>query len=471
MKKYLVHAIGKTKGKPRIFLQSLDLLASGFAPGKTYSRKVDHEKQRITLEIATNGEYVVCRKEKAGKEVPVIDINSSQALAAFDGMQAVRVVIQENTILILPLASELKRTQRLDRLQKNLSSDTVTTAGLSFGGGVLDHAAHAGLHDAGLKAKLSAAIEIDADLLEHATSNNDIWDENTIAIAAPMQELVQDDAAMSKLPHVDILCAGIPCSGASVAGKAKRGLEMMEAHPEVGHLVASALMVINRIQPAVVVIENVPNYAHSASAHILRSHLRDSGYEVQEAVLDASVFGCLEARTRWFMIAATLCLNIDLQGLEPAATPVRHINDILDPIGPEAPDWRTFEYLKTKEIRDAAKGNSFAMQTVSPQSTSCMTLRRGYAKGGSTDPLLVHPNNPNLLRQFTVAEHARIKDVPIHLANGLSKTEGHALLGQGVAYKPVRALFKRIGQSLQKWQKQAGTSSINLGYNLLQATG
>ena len=471
MKKYLVRAVGKNKGRARVFLESLALGVVGFEPGKTYNRLVDKEKKQVTLEISQNGSYVVCRKEKAGQCIPVIDINSSEALSMFEGMQAVRVVMMENTILILPLASEVKRQQRLERLQRNLDAGIVTTAGISFGGGVLDHAAHFGLKEAGIDAQLAVANEIDADLLEHAMQNNDIWTANTIGLAAPMQEVVQDDAAMSRLPHVDILCAGIPCSGASIAGKSKRGLNMMESHPEVGHLVASALMVINRLQASVLVIENVPEYADTASAHILRSHLRDSGYAVQETVLNAAEFGCLEARTRWFMVSATNGINIDLTGLKPLLTPVRHLSEIMDPIGPDATDWRTFDYLKAKEVRDEQRGNSFSMQVFTPDSTSCATLRKGYAKGGSTDPLLAHPSNPGLLRQFTVNEHARIKDVPAHLVQGLSKTDGHVLLGQGIAYKPVKALFQRIGEALLAWHAQSQKQSGAIGYSLLRATG
>ena len=54
---------------------------------------------------------------------------------------------------------------------------------------------------------------------------------------------------MKQLPKLDILEMGLPCSGASRAGKAKRGLEVMEDHPEVGHLVYAALAIINRVQP------------------------------------------------------------------------------------------------------------------------------------------------------------------------------------------------------------------------------
>lgn len=473
MKSYVVRKLGSNKGSPRVYLDIDAMSAAGFAPGKTYNRTIDEDNRRLVLTTELNGNYVVSKKERNGQELPIIDINSCHALKMFEGMEMVRIVVSSNTIHVLPLASEVKRASRLALLKTNLEAGVVTTAGISFGGGVLDHASHAGLLEAGISAELKIANEIDEDLLNHAIEHNDIWRSDTIGIAAPMQELVCDDAAMRRLPATDIFCAGIPCSGASQAGRSKRKLSMMEDHPGVGHLIASAIMLINRINPAVCVIENVPPYADTASAQILRQHLRDTGYDVQEQVLSAREFGCLENRQRWFLVAATRGIQINLEGLAPVAYPVKKLSDVLEDIGPDAADWRTFDYLKTKEIRDAAKGNSFAMQVVTPASTSCPVLRKGYFKAGSTDALLSHPTDPDLLRQLTVTEHARVKQVPEHLVTGMSKTDGHALLGQGIAYAPVKALFKRIGECILQW-KDGLTSQVSVPTivtNLLRATG
>lgn len=473
MNRYYVRSLTEGKGQPRVYLDISGIEEQGFAPGANYKRTVNIEKARITLTVDPEGPYLVSSKERSGRKIPVIDINSAAALKPFEGMKALRVVVEENSITILPMASEANRKSRLDRLAHNMGEGEITTASLSFGGGVLDNAAHAGLTQAGVNARLAMANEIDEGFMEQALHHNDVLRRDTITIAAPMQELVQDHAAMSRLPKVDMLVAGLPCSGASQAGASKRKLEHMERHPEVGHLAASFLMVINRIQPATIVLENVVNYSATGSADIIRNHLRDSGYDVHETTLNAADFGCLEARERWFLVAVTRGIQLDLSNLTPIMKPVRRIADVLEPIGPEADDWRTFDYLKTKEVRDAAKGNSFAMQVITPESTSCPVLRRGYAKGGSTDPLLAHPTNPDLLRQLTVTEHARIKEVPSSLVQGMSKTDGHALLGQSVAYTPVKALFARIGAALLDWadQGRGAQDTQALNYRLNLATG
>jgi DNA (cytosine-5)-methyltransferase 1 len=471
LKGYVVRSITECKGSPRIYLDISAMADAGFEPGKTYVRDVDDKNPRITLVVQKNGTHVVSRKEKGNKVQPIIDVNNIELLKPFAGMKAVRIVVQPNKIHILPLASETKRLKRLQSLRENLEQGEITTGGISFGGGVLDHAGHAGLADAGIRARLVMANEIDADLLTHACEHNEIWNKDTVGLAAPMQELAQDDWAMARLPRQNLLTLGIPCSGSSQAGKSKRKLAMMECHPHVGGLIAPAIMIINQTQPAVLVVENVTQYELVASAQILRSWLRDSGYKVQEVTLASNEWGSLENRVRWFLVAASAGIDINLEGLAPALKPLRKLGEILDPIGPEDQDWRTFEYLKIKEIRDSIRGNCFAMQVVTPESTSVPTIRAGYAKGGSADPLLAHPTNPDLLRQLTVDEHARAKDVPLHLVTGLNKTDGHKLLGQGVAYRPVRALFERIGQCLMKW-KEAGTNESiqDIGYSLSQAT-
>lgn len=471
-KRYIIRKIGSSKGHPRVYLDMPDLAISGFAPGQTYKREVFTESRRITLTADVDGGYTVSKKDKVGKDCPVIDLHSSEAFKAFEGMEAVRIVLDVNCIHIMPLASEAKRVERLARMAGNMEAGALHTAGAAFGGGVLDHAAHAGLRASGLESKLVMANEIDEGLIAHAQLHNDCVLSSTTLIAAPMQELVQDDWAMNKLPKADLLCMGIPCSGASIAGKSKRSLSMMENHPEVGHLVASAVMLINRINPAVIVIENVAQYATTASAQILRQHLRDSGYVVHETDLKAGDFGCLENRERWFMVAATRGIDLDLSSLAPVVRTVRTVNEILEDVALDSLEWRSFDYLKSKEVRDAAKGNGFSMQVVTPQSTSVPVLRKGYHKGGSTDPLLAHPENPDLLRQFTVVEHARIKQVPECLVEGLNKTDGHILLGQGIAYAPVVALFKRIGECLKIWKLKVPTAHEQMfPYRLKLATG
>lgn len=474
MKTYLVRSIGQNKGSPRIYIDAMLLARGGFIPGARFSRETSEGGLRITLRITEAGSHSVSGKKTGERTTPVLDLCNAQLLAAFEGLQAVRIVVGDGVLYIVPLASERNARERLERMRDKLRNEQpLATAGLSFGVGVLDHALAAGLRQAGVPSATVLANEIDSTLADQAYHQNDGLRADAVVVAAPMQELAQDAWALSKLPTVELLVAGIPCSGASIAGRSKRGLAMMEAHPEVGHLVAALLMLINKMQPTVIVLENVAQYANTASAEILRSHLRDSAYVTHEAVLEARQFGCLENRVRWTMVAVTRGINVDLAELAPGVPPAQTVADVLDPVALDDERWRTYAYLKTKEVRDLAKGNGFAMQTVSAADSSVPTLRKGYHKGGSTDPLLVHPNTAELLRKFTGAEHARIKGVPPVLVAGMSETEQHIALGQGVAYEPFKVLGQRLGQAIRAMVNQAADTRClaPVQYQLTEAVG
>lgn len=450
---YQVKQVGNHRGRPRLYFQALKLSAHGFAPGKRYS--VQTTGAKVTLRADPNGAYVVSRKG----DTPIIDINSSETLAPFVNADAVKVTFGEGTITIGRLASHVNKVDRLARLKSD-GVGGVAVMGLAFGGGILDNAAHAGMVDAGLKPRAVLVNEIDNDLLDHAQRANPVIEKDTVLVSAPMQEVIQDEDFMATVPRADVLVAGIPCSGASKAGKSKNGNAIMEAHPEVGHLAHAFLVFLQRAQPSVFLLENVPEYADSASAQIIRQQARDMGYTTHEVVLDASEFGSMEKRVRWFMVGATQGVQLDLSNLAPARPPVRTVASILDTQGDH--HWGTFQYLKDKAVRDKEAGKGFQMQIVDRNATRVPTLRKGYHKGGSTDPLLQHPDNANMLRLFSGDEHARIKGVDPKLVSGLSNTDKHIVLGQGVCPGPVRAIAKRIGEALLAAQSEISDTRVGL---------
>lgn len=461
---FLTKKIGFHREKPRMFFQTLQLIEAGFAKGTRYDTAI--KDGELTLKANPNGKLVVSGKELGGKWVPVIDINSGTTLAPFDGMEAVTVYFGEGEVIVAPLASEKAAQSRLKRMQAGVAS-VLMMAGLAFGAGMLDWAAHQGFAQAGLDVKTVMVNEIDGDLIEHASKANPVIGPDTMKVSMPMQELVQDAKVMAALPVVDVLVAGIPCSGASKAGKSKHGISMMEDHPEVGHLVHPYLTLVQRMQPGALLLENVPEYAKSASASIIRSTLRDMGYTTYEVELNAMDYGAMENRNRWFLVGLTKGLELDLTNLAPPQLPVRTVADILDGHGDH--HWGTFDYLKAKAVTDKAAGKGFAMQIVNLSDTKVPVLRKGYHKGGSTDPLLKHPTDKNLLRLFSGDEHARIKGVPPELVAGLSNTDKHIVLGQGVATGMVTALVKRIGECIKK---SAGSGvATTAGYRLDRTVG
>ena len=109
---------------------------------------------------------------------------------------------------------------------------------------------------------------------------------------------------------VDVLVGGPPCQGFSSAGRRKHD------DPR-NQLFASYLNLVDIIKPKVVLIENVRGFTLDFSAgdeiknfsQALKARLSDA-YTVHEQLLDLSIFGVPQARTRYFVLAFRSELNV-----------------------------------------------------------------------------------------------------------------------------------------------------------------
>ncbi|ABM97115.1 DNA cytosine methyltransferase [Methylibium petroleiphilum] len=455
---YAVRKIGSHRGSPRLWLEGREPTKGGFLPGTRFNTRVDTGRALLVLEAVEDGVRIVSGKQRGDRQIPVIDINSKELLDIFTGIEAVRVIVQEGVISILPLASELRARERVIRLKDGLANGTLSTGSVSSGIGVLDRAAHEGLEQAGVECRLAFANEIREDCVEHMCDHNPIVDQHTVTLTAPMQELAFDEWAMSRLPKVDVLVGGIPCSGASRAGRAKRGASHAEAHPEVGHLIVAFLAIIAKVNPSAIVLENVPVWGTSASMFILRNQLRDLGYDVHETIVNSAEWNVLEHRERLCVVAVTKGIEFSFDGLERPEPVSRRLGEIMDEVPVDAPCWSEMAYLKDKRARDEAKGNNFKMTVLTPDSEKVPCLNKSLWKRQSSGSFWKHPDDSNLLRLPTVREHARCKGVWEDLVEGVGLTFGHEALGQSVTVPPFISIFKLLGQALKRFASEAEAS-------------
>ncbi len=390
--------------------------------------------------------------------MPVIDLNSNELLSIFDGIDTVRVVVAEGRIFILPVASELRAKERLDTITSKMNEDQPVSVGAFASGiGILDMAAHEGLEKAGVESKLVFANEIRDDCVEHALAKNPTFTNDTVTLTAPLQELVFDPWAMAQLPRADLLIAGLPCSGASVAGRTKGALKHAEDHPEVGHLVVPFIAAIAKINPAAVVLENVVPYRNTASMSILRNMLRDLGYEVHETELAAADWNMLENRKRFCMVAVTKGIKFSFDNLKRPAPEVHSFGEIMDDVPPDHSTWGSIDYLWSKKERDEKAGKGFAPTVVDAHSTSLPTLNKTLHKRQSTGTFIQHPTNPNLYRIPTVAEHARAKGISEQMVEGTTQTFGHEACGQAISVPSFVSVFELLGACLKSLKNSAAS--------------
>lgn len=445
-----IRKLGFHRGCPRLWLEGRIPASAGFTPHTRFAAVKDAASLKVTLKIESQGNRMVSRKMKSENYIPVIDINSAEVLAMFAGLEHIRVIAKNGEIIIESLETERRAKERLQRIQTKMADGQPLSMGsVSHGGGILSKAIHDGLARSGIKSNLVFANDIREELIEHAGFANPVWTEKTIHLAAPLQELAFDQEVMSSLPVVDILEAGLPCEASSLSGRAKNGTSCAEEHPLVGHLIVPFLALVARVNPAVIIVENVPPYRATASMHIMRNQLRDFGYEVHEIELNSADWGVIEHRKRMCMVAVSAGLKFSFDDLVIPHAGAPTLGSYLDPISPEDPAWSAMEYLFAKAERDAKEGKGFAMQILTEEATKVGTIGKGYYKNRSTEPKIQHPFK-ELYRLFNSREHSRIKGIDEVLVEGLSQTTAHEILGQSITPTPFKAVGALLGSMLRE---------------------
>lgn len=439
--------LGTARGNSRIWVEGERLQRGGFAAGVKF--QMIKKSGKLALVASEAGQYTVSRRERNGKITPIIDLNNAEITALFEGVDMLRILILDGRIIITAHHQEQRVAEREARILAKLGSNTKLAMGSLFhGGGVADKAMHSGLKKAGIASSVSLAVELESAYIESSLSNNpELWDDASLIINGGIQTV-----DMSKTTDVqcDVLFAGLPCTGASKAGRSKNGITMAEEHDAAGALFFYFLQFVQRLNPAVVVIENVVEYQNTASMTVIRSVMGSLGYNLSERVMNGNTFGALENRNRLCVVATSAGLDaVDLDKVMPLVTKPATLDAVLEQVALDDPMWKSYDYLADKEQRDIAQGKGFRRQLLDRSAESCGVIGAGYAKIRSTEPQLVHPENPQLTRIFTPAEHAAVKGIPAGVVANLSATRAHEILGQSVIFPLFEAVAKHIGETLR----------------------
>jgi DNA (cytosine-5)-methyltransferase 1 len=429
----------------RLWIQGLRLDEAGYAIGCLYSMDVDDRNTRIHLTVSDEGTHRVSRKKVGERYYPLIDLVNRQLAELFTDVDRVQVVIEEGRITIEYHRFDRMRIEREARLADILRSGRpIPMASLAHGAGILDYYVHKGLEDEHIRSGLIWAVEPENTYLQTSWNNNPVWSYECEVIEGRIE-----DIETSELKSPLIVCAGLPCTGASLSGRSKNALKFAEQHETAGTAFIGFLMMIRQLSPAICILENVPQYSTTVSMHMIRQALTDWRYQIHEIVLDREL-GAFEDRKRLCMVAVSEGIDFAFD-LKPVRPRERTLGEILDEVPPESPKWRTCSYLDDKQERDLAAGKRFAMQLVDGNSVRIGTVGRSYCKWRSTEPLVAnHPHDPALRRLLTVDELARAKAIDPDLVAGMSQTRQIEMMGQSVLGVAFQALGRNVGQCLKR---------------------
>ena len=453
--------IGEHKTNKRVWLQGQCLEDAGFGIGANYELDIINN-QKIVLTLSSSGNRKVSQKKKPSQKLqPVVDLNN-QLISAFFGQfeRAKFTFFISGMIVITYHPTDELIVQRLNKVKEAVIERKVSIGSNAHGGGIMSSAINDGLAEAGFQGNMVFAIEKEHKYLDSSLKNSPVWTGSSLAIEGSMEEI-----ELTLLNSVLLYEVGLPCTGASVAGRAKNKLKFAEQHESAGRLFYSFLSHIHQVNPAVVLLENVKQYANTISLHVILDVLDGWGYQTDDAlrILNGRHFGAIENRERMFVVCPSKGLSFDWDWVESQQSfSSACVGDILDEVSQSSPLWSEMKGLKRKQLSDQAKGNSFKMQIVDSTTQSTPVIGRGYSKIRSTEPKLAHPTNKNLLRQFTVNEHARLKTIPEQLVSENSQTVAHEIMGQSVIYNLVMNIGQAIGQTLLNYDSNNEIKSLSV---------
>ena len=409
--------IGRNKNAPRIWLEGSYLLDAGFRPANRI--QVEIERGKVTIRLSVDGPRVVSSKRKG--LIPVLDLNSLDLTEAFGSINTVQVYICAGEITLTPSQTELLRTTRCRNGKEG---------SLYSGGGLLTEAARLAGYEPAF------ALEVNPQYA-------DIYEKNH---HARMFNLSVEDAPLDAIPAVELLTMGIPCECYSSArtkdlgtgSKRDRSLPP-EAHP-LSDLTIWAALLIHRLNPATVIIEEAPGYLHSGAGYMMQYFLQRAGYMVHAKVLDPRDYGELTGRRRSVIVAHS---GSNFHWPDPSP-PTQTFADIRDDESTLQDQYFTAEtkpWLINHWTSQLAKGNGFTSAQLSDETQSIPCISKRYMAGQGTGAVVKHRTLPNTWRWLTLNELRKLHRIPdtYELSDDSNILSGE-VIGQGV----IVSLFRKI---------------------------
>ena len=142
------------------------------------------------------------------------------------------------------------------------------------------------------------------------------------------------DVKASEVPNIDIILGGFPCQAFSIAGY-RKGFEDEKGR---GTLFFEILRIIKAKKPKAILLENVKNLVSHDNGNTFRvilEALKDAGYHVRYAVLNAMEYGNIPQNRERIYIVGFRTKKVFEKFTFPEPIPLKKtIHDVIDFINP-----------------------------------------------------------------------------------------------------------------------------------------
>jgi len=463
MSPFLQHSytqIGTQRGVKRLWLQGLKLEECGFERGERYRVDYDVDRNEIRLVLCDSGNRVVSGRKRGNRVDPIVDICNADVVRFAGNAARVRADFRPGIIVFSISHLDRKRDEREARFLAEAHQGSLTKASVCAGIGMASAALHEGLAQAGIESEVVWIADRSRRYLQVACDNNVAVTNKTKLFEATLEELEPE-----LLDPVSILQASLPCTGHSPEGKAKNQIADAESHATDATAVFGLKKIVEAVQPAVIVSEQVIPGRNSATYTLIKSMLTVLDYFIHEIDLGPEQSGAMESRRRYWFVAVSKGLDaLDLNTIPVFDRQYEKLGDLLEPISAEDPRWSENEYLKKKQVRDKAAGKGFAQrQLLTENAGQIGTAGRGYQKKRSCEPFLTRADGKE--RLLTPLELCRAHGAPESLIANTVDGVAYESLGQGIDWNQAvgigRVIARDLCQSVGERSTTEATSRVD----------
>ena len=433
------HNLAKKGENRRIWLEGEPLLRAGFMPGDFF--RVELNVNTLAVSLTHVPDSPEARKAHARKELrkvsrrdmgtwvkPIVDVCNADITGLFGEFARFRAQTFAGRIEFGIHPEDLAQARREKAFLANAQKGEIRKADAFLGLGLSSDAVAQGFANEGIKTKQIWAVEMEARYLDIACLNSPERYQDAHMFCGKVEEVEKH-----LLEPVDAFSFSMACTNHSRQGKTKKKLATAEMGDEVTSLFGVVEM-IRAANPAVMFSENVPDAMGSVTYELLKKELSRLGYVCHDMILDQSHSGAIDRRRRYWMVAYSKGLNVNVESLMPATRERTHqtFGEFMeDPQGDGV--WHDAAKLQKRQDINLAAGRNFTMKKVKADTTIVNTIPRNYTKHQVSNPHVFNEDESKY-RLITINEHAHMKLIPPHLVQNCSATTAHEGMGQGIAY-------------------------------------
>jgi len=408
-----------------------------------------------------NTKKVYTRSYKSRRNNPIetmLDIRGQKLMdAAFPaGTEKVHILFRAGEIRITPIQNKV--AERIAKAVKSLKQGEIMTAFSACTAGV----DVIGLKDEGFQVQSilewrpneardkrdmseTGALNVAGNVAVKHIFNEDIGQVDLGLLAQSVEE------SPSTLLQISLQCDDFsPVKAKSLKDAALDDLSTSS------DMVYDGLRLIETVNPACVLLEQVPGFMTSQAGAIFETKLRKWGYQVNKAVMDSRDYGGLTSRKRFYLFATSLPTGFEW----PAVTERR-----------STPIWDEYIAPVLHQLRDVTHTKSMQdgldcgrLRVIDRESTCSPTFLKSQMRQAK-DSVVIRDGDRLLFP--TVELMQRLMLIPDSFSmDAVSETVASEIIGQSVDYGMHGKILAKIAEHIRDFATSVSPFRAQLTLNL-----